>query len=142
MTGAHVDNSSSTLGDEDYVNVMAPAQFLSKYVFFTDPTYGTTSLTFVRRKTASGFQDVSLDCLGAITGWAPMGSTGDYELTHVDIIRNGKKNGTCDNGGHVADSKGPFGLTVWGLDTYASYGYPAGGNVAPINTVIVPAGPK
>ncbi len=141
MTGCSVE-PGATLGDEDYVNVLAPAQFLSKYVFFTDPTYGTTSLTFVRKKTAAGFQDVTLACLGTITGWKPVGTKGEYELANADIIREKVKNGSCDNGGHVAASKGPFGLTVWGLDYYASYGYPAGGNIAPINAVVVPAVPK
>jgi hypothetical protein len=48
------------------------------------------------------------------------------------------KNGTCDNGPHTASSAGPFGLMVWGLDSASSYGYPAGGNIATINTVVVP----
>ena len=44
--------------------------------------------------------------------------------------------------GHTATSSGPFGLTVWGLDNFASYAYPAGGNVASINTVVVPPTPQ
>jgi hypothetical protein len=70
-------------------------------------------------------------------GWQPIGSNNQYEMTNVDLIR-GAPDGTCTNGGHVATSDGPFGLYVWGLDHYASYSYPAGGNVKPINTVIVP----
>jgi hypothetical protein len=133
---------SCCLGDEEYVVVVPPAQFLQKYVFFTDPTYPTTNLVVTREKTASGFQDVSLDCTGApLSGWQPIGTGGTYEFTNIDLIRAEAKNGQCDNGPHVATSAGPFGLTVWGLDTFSSYGYPAGGNVAPINTVVLPPTP-
>lgn len=151
MSGCHVDPMPTDpleaqlqcLGDEDYVTVLPPAQFLSRYVFFTDPSYRTTSLTFVRRKTKAGFQDVSLECMGKITGWKPLGTAGDFEFAHVDIKRNGVQSGACDNGGQRAESEGPFGVTVWGLDRAASYGYPAGGNLAPINrVVVVPSSPR
>jgi len=143
MPGCNVAGGSrggGCLGDEEYVNMLPPAQYLTKYVFFTDPTYTTTNLVFARVKTAQGFKDVKLDCLGSLTGWKAVGT--DYEVTNVDLIRGGVKNGACDNGPHTASSDGPFGLMVWGLDSYSSYAYPAGGNIAPINTVIVPPTPK
>jgi hypothetical protein len=130
------------LGDEEHVNLLPPAQFLSKYVFFTDPTYGTTNLALTRVKGASGFKDVTIDCLGKVTGWKPVGSSGTYEVTDVDLVRAGKGTGTCTNGLHVASSDGAFGVMVWGIDTYASYAYPGGGNVGTINTVVVPPLPK
>jgi hypothetical protein len=37
----------------------------------------------------------------------------------------------------VAESNAPFGIVTWGTDYYASYGYPAGGNVGAINRVVV-----
>jgi hypothetical protein len=133
---------SCCLGDEEYVIIVPPAQFLQKYVFFTDPTYPTTNLVFTRSKTTSGFADVTLDCVGTpLTGWKPIGVGGNFEFTNIDLVRAEAKNGGCDNGPHVATSNGPFGLSVWGLDTFSSYGYPAGGNVAPINSVIVPPTP-
>jgi hypothetical protein len=133
---------SCCLGDEEYVNLVAPAQFLPKYVFFTDPTYPTTNLVITREKTQAGFQDVTLDCVGApLTGWKPVGTGGKYEFTNIDLIRKSVKNGQCDNGPHVASSSGPFGVMVWGLDHCSSYAYPAGGNVAPINTVVLPPTP-
>jgi hypothetical protein len=133
---------SCCLGDEEYVIVVPPAQFLQKYVFFSDPTYPTTNLVFTREKTTAGFQDVTLDCVGsALTGWQPIDAAGNYELTNIDLIRAGTKNGTCDNGPHIATSTGPFGISVWGLDSFSSYGYPAGGNVAPINSVVIPPAP-
>ncbi|HEY8038226.1 MAG TPA: IgGFc-binding protein [Polyangiaceae bacterium] len=134
---------SGDLGDEEFVNVMPSQQFLSSYVFFTDGTYPTTTFTFVRSKTSTGFSDVTLDCLtGPLTGWKPVGASGNYEWTTVDLVRGGVGPGTCKNGPHSSKSAGPFGLTVWGLSTYASYGYPAGTNIAPINTVVIPPTPQ
>ncbi len=133
---------SCCLGDEEFVVQVAPAQFLDKYVFFTDPTYPTTNLVFTRTKTASGFQDVTLDCAGGpLTGWTTIDSLGKYQFTNIDLIRKSVKNGQCDNGPHVATSTGPFGVMVWGVDHASSYAYPAGGNVAPINTIILPPTP-
>jgi hypothetical protein len=116
--------------------MLPPAQFLSKYVFFTDPTYSTTNLVFARVKTNQVFKDVTLDCLGTLSGWKAVGQ--DYEITNVDLIRGGMKNASCDNGPHTAWSDGAFGLMVWGIDEYSSYAYPAGGSIAPINAVVVP----
>ncbi len=130
------------LGDEEYVNMLPPAQFLSRYVFFTDPTYGTTNLVITRVKTPTGFRDVSLGCSGVVSGWQPVGTSGEFEIANVDLVRSVQSVSGCTNGPHSAQSEGPFGLMVWGLDSFSSYAYPAGGNVAPINTVVVPPVPK
>ena len=88
----------------------------------------------------------------AITGWQPLGTSGNYEYTRFDLVRhNFEPQGGCDNGRHEISSLQPFGLTVWGWgspDTgsqangfytqYVSYAYPGGAGVAPINTVVVP----
>ncbi|MBI4705943.1 MAG: IgGFc-binding protein [Deltaproteobacteria bacterium] len=142
MTGCMVPGNPNSNGDEEYVNVLPPAQWLARYVFFTDPTYPTTNLVFTRMATATGFKEVKLDCLGQLGGWIPVGAGGKYEVMNVDLIRFGQPNGACANGPHQAESEGPFGLMVWGLDWFSSYGYPAGGSVAPINTVVVPPVPK
>lgn len=130
------------LGDEEFVVMLPPAQYLSKYVFFTDPTYGTTHLVLTRVKTPGGFEDVSVDCLGTVTGWEPVGGAGDLETTTVDLVRDGVGVSGCQNGRHVAESDGPFGVVVWGLDCYSSYAYPAGGNAAALTTVRVPPTPR
>jgi hypothetical protein len=132
-----------TCGDEDFVPLVPPTQFLSEYVFFTDPTYSTTTLDLVRTKASGAFQDVTVDCLGTIAGWNPVDSADTYEYARVDLLRGVPPGttpdaGTCTNGRHVATSKGPFGLVVYGLDTYSSYGYPAGGNAAVLSGVVVP----
>jgi hypothetical protein len=125
------------LGDEEFVVMLPPAQFLQRYVFFTDPSYPTTNLVLTRVRTSTGFKDVTVDCVGVVSGWKPVGSGGVYEVTTVDLIRADIPVGSCDNGRHTAESQGPFGIVVWGLDSYSSYAYPAGGNAAQLTDAVV-----
>jgi hypothetical protein len=157
------DSPEGCAGDPEFVNVIPPKQYLSSYVFFTDPTYPETDLVFVRAKTKAGFKDVTLDCGGVLSGWQPVGTSGDYEYVRIDLVRhNFEKQGNCDNGRHEVTSEGPFGLTVWGWGTKesggdvlpdgghlpgffsqaVSYAYPAGAGVSPINTIVYPPAPK
>ena len=129
---------AGTCGDEEWVNLLPPKQFLRRYVFFTDPTYSTTSLTITRVRGDDGFAAVTLECLGKVSGFEPVGADGDYEVAHVDLLRAGVPTKDCDGSLHVAQSSERFGITVWGLDTRASYAYPAGGNVVSINDVEIP----
>jgi hypothetical protein len=140
--GATAPGFPPMLGDEEFVVMLPPAQFLSKYVFFTDPTYATTNLVLTRVKTPHGFDDVTIDCLGTVKGWHPVGTGGEYEVTTVDLVRADVGNGACTNGRQAAESPSPFGIVVWGLDSYSSYAYPAGGNAAKLTTVTVPPVPK
>ncbi|MCC6876656.1 MAG: IgGFc-binding protein [Sandaracinaceae bacterium] len=126
--GAIAPGFGPWLGDEEFVLEVPPSQFLSSYVFFTDPAYPTTSLTLVRTRGAAGFAPVSVDCLGEVPGFRAIGSSGEHEMASVDLIRAGVSAAGCANGRHVATSSEPFGLVVWGLDSYSSYAYPAGGN--------------
>ena len=123
------------MGDPEMVNIVPRDQFLSKYLFLTDPTYGNTNLVFVR--SAKDAKDVTLDCLGTVKGWQAIGGSG-YEMARVDMMFNGEPVGECENGVHRASSDAPFGLTVWGFDLTASYGYPAGMAAKPLNHVTVP----
>ena len=71
----------------------------------------------MRTKGANGFADVHLDCRGQtpLTGWQPLGATGTYEYTRVDLVTgNFQQQNGCDNGRHEMHSTQPFGLTVWG----------------------------
>jgi hypothetical protein len=132
MTGG---DAFEGLGDPETVNIVPPTQYLDHYVFFTDPTYSETNIVVVRKK--AGAKDVNLDCVtGPLTGWQPVGSR--YEFTRVDLQHMLSKVNNCDNGRHVLTSGTPVGVTVWGFDQYASYAYPAGASVKPINTVVVP----
>jgi hypothetical protein len=135
-SGSRPGDTSGCLGDEEYVNILPPAQWLASYVFFTDPTYTTTNLVVVRKAGPNGFQDVTIDCLGTIGGWQPVAGGAEYEITNVDLQRTTPV-GTCTNGRHTATSAGAFNIMVWGLSYAASYAYPAGGNVGKINPVVV-----
>lgn len=136
-------------GDPEFVNIIPTAQFLTSYVFFTDPTYPETNLVLVRAKGPNGFEDVNLDCAGTVTGWQPLGP---YEFARVDLVTGAFQSVKgCANGTHRIESKGPFGATVWGwgslktfpyLSQYVSYAYPAGAGVRPVNQAVVPAIPK
>jgi hypothetical protein len=141
MTGAGNHND---LGDPEWVNIVPPQQYLSKYRFFTDPSYPETNLVLVRANNGTGFQDVTLDCLGVVGDWEAADSAGRYQFARVDLVRgNFEGQNGCDNGFHVIESSAPFGLTVWGWgnpqtnSTYVSYAYAGGMSVKPINTVVI-----
>ena len=136
-------NAALTMGDPDFVNVPPSDQFLDRYVFFTDHTYPETTLTVVRRKTAAGFMPVELECGGEIDDWRPLGSSGRYEYAWVTLTTGfveQRANGKCSSyGRQEAHSKGPFAVTVWGMELAASYGYVAGTGLRPINDAAPPA---
>jgi hypothetical protein len=141
-------------GDAEFVNVVPPGEFVSSYVFFTDPTYPETDLVVVRTLGSSGFADVTLACAGVLTGWQPVGTSGKYEYTRFDLMTGDfVGTGSCTNGRQEMTSTAPFGVTVWGWGSaatgqvgagfytqYVSYAYPAGASVAPINQVVIPPG--
>jgi hypothetical protein len=144
-------------GDPDVARIVPPAQYLDRYVFFTDPTYPETNLVLVRKRGEEGFADVTLDCAGTLGGWSPLGSEGLYEFTRFDLVRHDyQPQGNCNTGRRVASSDEPFGLWVWGWGSpetqpgrtcinnlpgyscYVSYAYPAGEGVAGLNGVELP----
>jgi len=126
-----------TLGDPEFVNLVPTDQFLDRYVFFTDFTYPETWLTLVRRKTARGFAPVSLECAGQVTGWRPLGASGELEYAWVRLTTGFTPQkvgaGTCGYGRHEATSDGPFTVYVWGYGKDTSYGYAGGTGARPIN---------
>lgn len=157
-------------GDPEFVNVISPTQFLPRYTFFTDPTYPETNLVVTRVKDATLgiFPNVSLDCAGTLSGWAPVGTSGNYEFMRIDLSTgNFQGQNGCDNGVHTLTATlaggGPTakpraGATVWGWGnpiTYAptdppaeanpkftrwvSYGYPVGANITQLNSVVLSA---
>ncbi len=141
-SGVGTQVTGETLGDPDFVNVAPSDQFLDHYVFFADNTYPDTSITIVRKKTENGFEPVTLGCAGEVSGFLPLGSTGEYEFAWVELTRSSFPQkfpgGTCGYGRHEARSDGPFSVTVWGMARYASYGYAGGVGSRPINQVVAP----
>jgi hypothetical protein len=149
MTGCQaVNDGSDCRGDPEFVNVVPPDQYLAAYTFFTDPTYPETHLVFSRERDDNGqFQDVTLDCVGTVSGWTQVDAADHVEYAYVDLVTgNFEGVGTCNNGIHTASSAHKFGLVVWGWgsaatglfsSTYVSYAYPAGQSIKPINHVVV-----
>ncbi len=131
-------------GDADFVALVPPSQYLGNYVFFTDPPYPFAVPTVVRKKGPGGFEDVSLDCMGTVSGWQPVGGDDNYQITFIKLVDHFNGQAGCNNGVRVMDSKTPFGVWVWGWGTedtktgWVSYGYPAGEAVLPINDVVIP----
>jgi hypothetical protein len=149
MSGSDWKPGMSGHGDPEVVLSVPPQQYLSRYVFFADPTYPEGNLVVVRKKNGAGqFAEVSLDCAGKLAGWQAIG---DYEWTRTDLITGAFQNvGTCSSGRHEMTSTAPFGLWVWGWGTpltstftsNVSYGYPAGMNVQPINQLVIEPVPR
>ncbi|MDF2695931.1 MAG: hypothetical protein K0S65_4314, partial [Labilithrix sp.] len=145
MTGSTYGSGTGqrTTGDPDFVNVPPTAQYLDRYVFFTDFTFPDTTLTVVRKKTAKGFMPVELDCGGEIPNFQPLGSSGQYEFAWVKLttgfVPQKISTGTCSYGRQEAKSTGPFGITVWGMAIDASYGYVGGTGLRPVNDAQPPA---
>jgi hypothetical protein len=153
MVGSQFAPGLQGYGDADSVISVPTDQYMSNYVFFTDPTYPETNLVVVRRKKGDKFFDVNLDCAGPLSGWQ---AVGDYEWTRQDLVTgNFQPVGNCSTGRHEIKSEAPFGLWIWGWGTpatgqsgtpgysaWVSYGYPGGMNVQPINQVVIPPEPK
>ncbi|AKU95118.1 hypothetical protein AKJ09_01782 [Labilithrix luteola] len=135
-------------GDPEFTTVVPTAQFLRNYLFFTDPTYPTTSLVVTRTRPEGGeFADVKLDCAGVISGWKPL--TDRYEYTRLDLVTDGARQGGCDNGRHEMSSTQDFGVMIWGWGKdgiladgttksatgATSYAFPASRGLRPVNPV-------
>ncbi|AKU95058.1 hypothetical protein AKJ09_01722 [Labilithrix luteola] len=133
MTGG---STYGGLGDPDFVTIVPTEQFLDRYVFFTDFTYPETTLSIVRRATPRGFLPVTLDCVGEVPDFRPLGGTGELEYAWVRLTAGGTPqsfaSGTCGYGRHEAKSDSPFALYVWGTGQYVSYGYPGGMGSRPL----------
>jgi len=155
-------------GDPEFVNVVSPGQYLPRYTFFTDPTYPETNLVVVRARDAAtgAMPNVGIECAGTLAGWLPVGTSGRYEFTRLDLSTGDfqGQNG-CNNGVHTIEASlagdagtgtGAFGVTVWGFGNavtwpprgdetnpratrWVSYGYPAGANFTQLNRVTLGA---
>lgn len=140
MTGGYgiaMSTNGPAIGDPDFVNAVPSAQFLDRYIFFVDHTYPETTLTFVRKKTDSGFKPVTLECAGEVADWRPLDVAGQYEFTWVYLTHSSLPQkfpgGSCGYGRHEANSEGPFAVYVWGTDVYSSYGYAGGMGSRPLS---------
>jgi hypothetical protein len=119
-------------GDPEFVNVIAPQQYLPRYTFFTDPTYPETNLVVVAAKdpVTNQFPTVNLDCAGTLSGWQPVGLLGKYQFTRIDLSTgNYQGQNGCNNGVHAIQANVPgvpfgsaaIGVTIWGWGSAATY---------------------
>lgn len=124
----------ASIGDPEFVNVVPSSSWQDAYTFFTQPGFPETSLVVVRSSAlGNGFQDVTLDCAGKLSGWTPIDGAGVYEYTRLDLSTGNfaGQNG-CDTGAHTATSDAPFTITAWGWGNTqtstisVSYALPAG----------------
>lgn len=140
MTGEGFAQAQGYQGDPEFVPVIPTEQYLGRYVFFADTTYPNTQLVVVRsRDEGKNFEPVALDCSGPLEGWKPVGTSGKQEYTRLWLTKNGDPqqvgNGTCGTGRHEIGSSGPFAVTVWGTDQFASYAYPGGAALRTLNGI-------
>jgi len=143
-SGTHVAEGARE-GDPEWVNVVAPEQYLKEYVFFTDPTYPETSVVVTRARNGDGaFADVVLECAGVLGGWQPIG---EFEYTRARLVQGNFENvGSCSNGVQRMRSDGAFGVTVWGWgasqtepsSSLGSYAFPAGVGLRAVNETRLP----
>jgi IgGFc binding protein len=72
----------------------------------------------------------------------PLGTSGKYEFAWVKLTDQFTPQSfgdrTCAYGRHEMHSNGPFSVTVWGVDKYASYGFVGGTGLRPIHTAPPP----
>jgi hypothetical protein len=59
-------------------------------------------------------------------------------VAHVDLERGNVPVAGCGASRRLTENDGPFGVVVWGADSAASYGYPAGSDISKINEVTLP----
>lgn len=146
-------NAPFGFGDPELESTPPPSEYTNHYAFLTDATFPTTYLVFIRKSDDGGFHDVVLDCAGPLGGWTAIGASA-YQYVYVPLSRGAFQpqiysGGLCDNGPHVADSKGPFSIAVWSwgdiLNDYTALGV-SFGYLVPGRSVRVPttsdAGPN
>jgi len=143
-------------GGAEFTPMIPVIQYMRRYRFYTDSFFPETNVVVVRRRGSAGFADVFLDCAGSLSGWAPIGTTGELEFTRVDLSKgNYEAQGHCQNGAHEMHSDAPFTATVWGWGSMAtggyagapgiftcsaSYAFPIGAGFRPIETNQLPGG--
>ena len=66
--------------------------------------FAFTALTVVRQKKDGAFAAVTLDCLGPVTGWQPVGGSGEFEIAYVKLVDHWAGQNGCNTGVRTMDS--------------------------------------
>lgn len=127
MLGCQATNIPACPGDP-YMLLMIPnEQFQSEYVFLVDSSYEADFAKFVRPTGAK----VNLACFGVIPDdrWTKIGNSGHEWAT----IKMNPGEANCKTGTNEVTGDLPFGISVSGQSSAASYAYPGGLALKPIN---------
>ena len=127
MLGCSATGVPSCPGDP-YMLLMIPnEQFQSEYVFLVDSSYEKDYAKFVR---PTGAQ-VNLACFGVIPDnrWTKIGNSG-FEWAAITMNPG---EAACKVGTNEVTGDMPFGISVSGQSAAASYAYPGGLALKPIN---------
>ncbi len=113
-------------GDPYMVQMVPTEQFRTDYVFLNDESYADDYAKLIRPTGAA----VEVGCLGVVPEnmWTPIGDSG-FDIATIDM----QNDGNCDVGANEATSDEKFGIIVSGTGAAASYAYPGGLVVDPIN---------
>ena len=117
-------NFDGVTSDPFMMLVPPTEQFLSEYTFATPASGFSINFVNVVMPTAA-IGDLVLD--GAAVPAAEFSQIGSTEFSGAQL--------DLTAGSHSMTSKEPFGIYVYGFDSYDSYGYPGGAAFAPINEV-------
>jgi hypothetical protein len=129
-------------GDPSFILVPPVQQWRDSYLFLVPNKYAFDFLLLAVPADAVIFYDGLLLETVLECEYEPIGTLSDGEVdTEYQAIRcplslpNPAGPGLQDDGVHTLTSASgeAFGLVVWGFDSYVSYGYPGGANVALIN---------
>jgi hypothetical protein len=131
-------------GDPSYMVVPPVEQWRTEYLFLVPNKYAYDYLLIAAPADAElRYDQIPLDhvllCEYEPIGTLPTGP-GDTPEEYVAIrcplsMPTPEGPGLQDDGVHFLETTNnrPFGLMVWGWDSFVSYGYPGGSNVEPIN---------
>lgn len=126
MSGSYITGGNDLWGDPEFI-VLAPVdQYKSAYPFWLDRSFLYSSVVLTRRTQAIG-----VECADAWWDWVPIGESG-FEYARSDMISDGVVLNGCGLS-RVAQGYAPFGMTIWGWDHSASYGYSAGQYLGPLH---------
>ena len=114
------------VGDPTMILAVPVEQYRNDYAFSTPTTIAQDYMNVIRPTNAP----VTLDGqpVSPASGWTTVGSSG-YQVGQVSIT----------DGTHHLSTVQPVGLTVYGYDSYVSYGYPGGLDLKQ-TVIIVPGG--
>ncbi|MDY0004562.1 MAG: IgGFc-binding protein [Polyangia bacterium] len=139
-SGVSVDGLGNLRGDPAITLSVPVEQYLSEYVFLSDPTYAYNFVVVVRSDPSSV---IHLDCFDPIPNDRFTPVSGDYAIATINLTSENTSvrmpDGSCQSWGEVHHVWGthPFGIWVYGYYQDTSYGYPGGMNLEEVNEIIV-----